>query len=62
MLVANCLEVAILFALRLSFIARNRLRDRQLAEAVGADGTKSEMVPHANETTFSDLTDGQNPK
>ncbi|ORY88561.1 major facilitator superfamily domain-containing protein [Leucosporidium creatinivorum] len=61
MLVANCLEVAILLLLRLSFIARNKLRDRQLENVVGADGSKSEAVPHENETTFSDLTDGQNP-
>lgn len=61
MLVSNCLEVLVILALRLTFIHANKKRDAQLAEMGVGDG-KSESVPHVNETTFSDLTDVQNPK
>lgn len=60
MLVCNCLEVLILFGLRIVLSRANAKRDKLAAEMVG-DG-KSEAVPHINETAFNDTTDMMNPK
>lgn len=60
LLVANGIELVIIFLLRWVFIRSNREKEQQAKELV-ADG-RSEAVPHENETAFKDLTDKENPK
>ncbi|KAM0746975.1 MFS general substrate transporter [Meredithblackwellia eburnea MCA 4105] len=60
MLVCNCLEVLIIFALRV-VLKRANAQKEKAAAALIKDG-QSEAVPHVNETAFNDLTDKQNVK
>ncbi|KAG9008333.1 hypothetical protein FRB94_013379 [Tulasnella sp. JGI-2019a] len=61
MLVANCLEVLIIIALRLIFIHGNKQKEKAAAEllAQAANGN-SKALPEENATAFSDLTDKEN--
>ncbi|VDB93799.1 unnamed protein product [Peniophora sp. CBMAI 1063] len=55
-MVCNILEMILFYMFRLIYAHRNKVRDRRQAEQ-DAQGS----VPHENATTFSDMTDRQNP-
>ena len=55
-MVCNILEMLLFFIFRLIYAHRNKVRDRRQAEQ------DQQGLPHENATTFSDLTDRQNPK
>lgn len=56
LLVANCIEFALLFVLRYAFMWENKRKQRQRDELA----INNHRIQDANETTFADLTDKQN--
>ncbi|KAL6413888.1 allantoate permease [Ilyonectria robusta] len=58
LLVSNCIEVALFFVFRYSFMWENRRKEKQ-REALRAAGNS--MTDVLNATAFRDMTDKENP-
>lgn len=56
LLVANCIQLALLFIFRYSFIWENKKKEKQRAA-----WTESGRMEDKNETAFQNLTDKENP-
>ena len=58
LLVANCIELALFFIFRYSFIWENKRKERQRAALRESGGALADQL---NETAFTDMTDKENP-